>query len=164
MMNNTTVWYIGQRAEQLAYVYLSRRDDLVIAKQADDYGVDFLVSIVKDGQYTGRIFGVQVKAKLSLQPVQQEGEEATDSFRLDISDSPVPIDIPFPLCLFAFAMDKDEGYYKWIKKPTFSSEGRPELVLRQSNTFKKLTNAELDNIVAQVNLWYEKRNHTLDTA
>ncbi|MCB9077452.1 MAG: DUF4365 domain-containing protein [Anaerolineaceae bacterium] len=65
-MENTQAWYITERAEQLAFIYLSRRDDLVITKQNDDYGIDFLVSIVEAGKYTGRVFGVQIKAGLSL--------------------------------------------------------------------------------------------------
>lgn len=162
-MENTPVWYIEQRAEQLAFIYLSRRDDLVIKEQSDDYGIDFLVSIVEAGKYTGRIFGIQVKAKLSLVPTH-EGTSLKDSFKLDINEPPIPEDIPFPLCLFAFAMENDGGYYRWLKEPRLNSAGKSELVLNKTNEFKKLTNEELNNIVSQVNLWYEKQSHQISRA
>ncbi len=162
-MENTQVWYIAQRAEQLAFIYLSRRDDLVITEQNDDYGIDFLVSIVENGKYTGRMFGVQVKARLALEATQKNTLSA-NSFKLDISESPIPEDIPFPLCLFAFAMKNDEGYYRWLKEPRFNSAGKSELVLNKVSEFKKLTKAELNNIVSQVNLWYEKKPHQIVTA
>ncbi len=92
-MENTQVWYIDQRAEQLAFIYLSRRDDLVITAQNDDYGIDFLVSIVENGKYTGRMFGVQVKARLALEATQKNTLSA-NSFKLNISESPIPQDIP----------------------------------------------------------------------
>jgi hypothetical protein len=159
-MENTQVWYIEPRAEQLAFVYLSRRDDLVIAKQNDDYGVDFLVSVLEDGNYTGRVFGVQVKAKLSLEPTQED--TSTNNFKLNLGELLILEDIPFPLCLFVFAMEDDEGYYRWLKEPRFNSQGNSELVLNKVNEFKKLSNAELDSIVSQINLWYERKNrHTI---
>lgn len=162
-MENTQAWYITERAEQLAFIYLSRRDDLVITKQNDDYGIDFLVSIVEAGKYTGRVFGVQIKAGLSLEPTQ-ENISSKDRFMLNISEPPVPEDIPFPLCLFAFAMENDEGYYRWLKEPQFSSDGQPKLALNKVSEFKKLTKAELNHIVSQVNLWYEKKSHQLAAA
>ncbi|MCB9077447.1 MAG: hypothetical protein H6631_07640 [Anaerolineaceae bacterium] len=83
---------------------------------------------------------------------------------LNISEPPVPEDIPFPLCLFAFAMENDEGYYRWLKEPQFSSDGQPKLALNKVSEFKKLTKAELNHIVSQVNLWYEKKSHQLAAA
>lgn len=162
-MEKTQAWYIAERAEQLAFVYLSRRNDLVITKQNDDYGIDFLVSIVENGKYTGRVFGVQIKAELSLVPTQ-DNTPLEDSFELNISEPPLPEDIPFPMCLFAFAMENDEGYYRWLKEPQFSSEGKPKLVVNKVSAFKKLTKVELNNIVSQVNLWYEKKSHQLTAA
>ncbi len=108
-------WYVGKRAEQLAVLYLSRRNDIEItARPYADYGPDFLVSICKENEYTGRIFGIQLKARVSLQPVCKADK---NEIKLDIGTIPVPEDIPFPLCLFVFAMENDDGYYRWIKKP-----------------------------------------------
>lgn len=164
-METTQVWYIEQRAEQLTFVYLSRHDELDIKKQDSDYdsGLDFLVSIVENGKYTGKVFGVLVKANLSLEPIQQ-GISLPNSFILNIDEPALPEDIPFPLCLFVFAMENDAGYYRWLKEPQFDSKGKPELVLNKVREFKKLTKAELNNIVSQVNLWYEKKSHQIATA
>ena len=162
-MENTQVWYIEQRAEQLAFVYLSRRDDLVITKQPDDYGLDFLVSIVENGKYTGRVFGVQIKARLSLEPIQP-GISLANGFKLNFHESELLEDIPFPLCLFVFAMENDVGYYRWLKEPKFDSKGKPELVLNSVREFKELTEVELNTIVSQVKLWYEHKSHQIAAA
>lgn len=156
-MEATKTWYIKERAEQLALVYLSRRDDLVITKSAgSDYGLDFLVSIGRENEYTGRMFGIRVSSRLSLKPVYQR---ALDVYKMNIKLNKISgfKDIPFPLCLFVFAMENDEGYYRWIKKPVTDPEGTPKLLFHKANIFKKLTRKEFDNIVAQVNLWYDKK-------
>jgi hypothetical protein len=54
-MKQHGVWYIDERAEQLAIVYLTRRDDLaVIHPPGDATGLDYLVQIQADGQRTTR--------------------------------------------------------------------------------------------------------------
>ena len=155
-MGEKRIWYLGARAEQLAILYLSRRDDLIITRSEADYGIDFLVSICKDNKLIGRVFGVQIKAIMSLKPLCQ-GSFDSNEIKLNVGKTFVLKDIPFPLCLFVFAMDNDEGYYRWIKKPVLDSEEHPKLLFNEANLFKKLTKEALDNIVAQVNLWYEKR-------
>jgi hypothetical protein len=152
-------WYIEARAEQLAILYLSRRDDLKITKSYANCGPDFLVSVCKDHELTGRVFGVQIKGIMSLKPISQ-GLSDGNEIKLNIGKTLVLKDIPFPLCLFAFAMDNDEGYVRWIKEPVVNPEGRPTLLFNKAYLFKKLTKEELDHIVEQVNLWYEKRAGT----
>jgi hypothetical protein len=57
------LWYLDTRAEYLAIIHLSRRDDLVITKQpdAEEHGFDMLVSICQNQKPTGRVFGIQLK-------------------------------------------------------------------------------------------------------
>lgn len=106
-MEKTGLWYIDQRAEQVAFVYLSRRDDLLIHRQTNDFLIDYLVTITDNGNYTGKLFGVQVKAQLSIHP-KQRGSLVTLELDLPL----IPEEIPFPLCLFVFSMDTDVGYYR----------------------------------------------------
>ena len=58
-------WYIGERAEALARVYLTRRPDLLVKQEEADYGVDYIVEITKNNRPTRRIFGVLVKARIA---------------------------------------------------------------------------------------------------
>jgi hypothetical protein len=156
-MEEKKAWYLDERAQQLAIVYLSRRSDLAITRrQNSDYGLDFLVSLVKNGEYTGRVFGVEVKARKSLQRIRQASRD-TDEIRLDIDSLPAYQDFPFPLCLFVFTMENDEGYYRWIKKPVYDVERESRLLFNESNTFKKLTNKAIGDIVTEVDNWYESK-------
>jgi hypothetical protein len=156
-MSVTESWPIEERATQLAIVYFSRRNDLLIQQaHAVDLGVDLLITLTKHGQLTGRLFGVQIKAgrHVQVKPVNVE----KNAYRIRVGSPEVLEDLPFPLCRVVFDMDNDEGYYQWILEPII----KPDNVnLRPSTrgTFKKLTKEELDMIVQQVNLWYETRAH-----
>lgn len=156
-MEEKKVWYLGERAEQLAIVYLSRRDDLMITRPTEtEYGFDLIVSLTQAGNYTGRIFGVQVKAIRSHKQVRK-ASPAGQEFMIAHKPDRIPRDIPFPLCLFLFTMDDDAGFYKWIKKPGDGMDGTPPLALDDTATFRQLNNEALDQMIAEVNHWYEQR-------
>jgi hypothetical protein len=139
-------WYLDTRAEYLAIIHLSRRDDLVITKQpeAENYGFDFLISICQGKKPTGRVFGIQIKAVMSLKPFYQDPH--ANEIQLDLTTHHT--DMPFPLYLLVFTMENDDGYFKWINPPF----PHPE-----DHIFKPLTRATLDNIITEVNLWYDKK-------
>lgn len=158
-MEKTGIWYIDQRAEQLAFVYLSRCDDLLINRQTNDFLIDYLVTITDNGNYTGKLFGVQVKAQLAIRP-----ERRGAAFVIDLAPSLIPEEIPFPLCLFVFSMDTDSGYYRWLKEPKLDEVGSAALVINRTNTFRELTRVALDQIVDQINLWYERQPHQVVVA
>jgi hypothetical protein len=100
------------------------------------------VSICQDKKPTGRVFGIQLKAILSLKPFYQ-GKISANEIELNIKAFK-PKYIPFPLYLFVFTMENDEGYYRRMNQP-------------DNNIFKMLTKEELNNIVEEVNLWYDKQ-------
>jgi hypothetical protein len=140
-------WYLDTRAEYLATIHLSRRDDLVITKQpsAENYGFDILVSICQNLKPMGRVFGIQLKALKSLKPFYQE-QFSVSEIKLNIETSK-PKDIPFPIYLFVFTMENDEGYYRKMTSQT-----------SEDNLFKRLNKEAIDKIVEKVNLWYDKQS------
>jgi len=148
---------LEERAEQLAIVHLTRRDDVIVVPAHADYGIDLLVHITKAGARTGRIFGVQIAARNVLKPAHNGASQGQD-VRISLPFLPAFSDLPFPLCLFVFSMENDEGYYRWILEPSLETGGRPRLVLHEQSFFKKLTKSALDNIVQSVNTWYETKN------
>ncbi|AFY47904.1 hypothetical protein Nos7524_2051 [Nostoc sp. PCC 7524] len=156
-MKTKTPWYIGQRAESLAIVYLTRRDDLKASKQTAGQGLDFLVTITKDGINSGRLFGVEVKATVSNSELIAHDEtwSLKNHSYLKIRSL---IDLPFPVCLFFFTLDNDQGYYKWVLEPIFQAENHDNLRLNIDNKFKKLNDQEIANIVASVNYWYDNKH------
>ncbi|RKZ86576.1 MAG: hypothetical protein DRR16_09395, partial [Candidatus Parabeggiatoa sp. nov. 3] len=136
------LWYLDRRAEYLATIHLSRRDDLVITKQpsAENYGFDILVSICQNLKPMGRVFGIQLEALKSLKPFYQE-QFSVNEIKLNIETSK-PKDIPFPIYFFVFTMENDEGYYRKMTSPTLND-----------NLFKRLSFDAIDKIVEEVNLW-----------
>ena len=157
------------RAENLALMYLTRRDDLLITKQ--EVAPDFLVTLTKQGTYSGRIFGVEVKA-LHNAPEKREGNIL---FRVNYTFQEYSLYqvITFPVCLFFFTMENDLGYYKWIRQPVIGPEGDTGLALNievmkrkedhggkpvavtERSELNLLTQEEIDKVVSQVDCWYD---------
>ncbi|MBI4748801.1 MAG: DUF4365 domain-containing protein [Acidobacteria bacterium] len=148
--------FLGIRAEQLAIVYLTRRNDLVVKMEGPGFFPDLLVSLSKEGNYTGRMFGVIVKAEIQHKPDQPWTTKQATSF-LQEEETKQLLDIPFPVCLFVFRMDTDEGFYKWVRKPVFSEDGSPQLIIDQTTPLEKLDNDSMNRMVQEINHWYEAR-------
>ncbi|MEH2057736.1 MAG: DUF4365 domain-containing protein [Nostoc sp.] len=158
-MKTTAPWYIGRRAESLAIVYLTRRDDLIIYQPTPNQGLDFLITITKDGVYTGRLFGIEVKATDSTSNLKKHNDILKlDKNRLSILEKFK--DLPFPVCLFFFILETDQGYYKWILEPKIDGEKQVKLHFNQDDELKKLDDKEIANIISSINSWYDHRNNT----
>ena len=61
---------------------------------------------------------------------------------------------PYPVCLFHFTMDDDQGYYTWVAEPAVTDAG-PRLLMHETPHCRKLDNVALDEIVARVDGWYD---------
>lgn len=148
-------WYIRQRAESLAVMYLTRRNDLIVSRQQKDYGLDFLVTITQGGGYSGRLFGVEVKATASTPKSSQQDNFIT----IPIAEAEINYltEFPFPVCLFFFTLDNDYGYYKWLLEPVVEAQHNPKLNFNQSNQLKKLSDEAIDDMISSINLWYDSR-------
>ena len=159
-MKTTAPWYIERRAESLAIVYLTRRDDLIISQPTPNQGLDFLITITKDGVYTGRLFGIEVKATDSTSNLKKHN----DIFKLDKNRLSILLenfkDLPFPVCLFFFILETDQGYYKWILEPKIDGEKQVKLHFNEDDKLKKLDDKEIANIISSINSWYDHRNNT----
>jgi Domain of unknown function (DUF4365) len=149
-------WYIEQRAESLTVVYLTRRNDLIVTPQPKGYGLDFLVAINQEGSYSGRIFGIQVKATVTTPKLIEHDSDIV--IKLNLSSINSVAELPFPVCLFFFTFNNDQAYYKWILEPVTEAQNNLKLQFNQSQVFKKLTNEEIEKIVSAVNNWYDSRS------
>ncbi|MEH1872067.1 DUF4365 domain-containing protein [Nostoc sp.] len=160
-MKTTAPWYIARRAESLAIVYLTRRDDLIISQPTPkpNQELDFLITITKDGVYTGRLFGIEVKAIDSTSNLNKHNDILKlDKNRLNIVQKFQ--DLPFPVCLFFFILENDKGYYKWILEPKINGQKQVSLNFNEDEELKKLDDKEIANIISSVNSWYDQRNNT----
>jgi hypothetical protein len=61
---------------------------------------------------------------------------------------------PYPVCLFHFIMDGDQGHYTWVTEPAVTSEG-PRLLMHEAANCRTLDKAALDEIVDKVDRWYD---------
>lgn len=144
---------LEQRALRLAIVHLSRRDDLILTPSHDEYGIDLLVTLTQNEKISGRVFGVLVKA--SRFASAKAVDAAQQQFRLQVNIPTIPEDLPFPLALFVFNMEDDEGYFRWLLAPTSATR----LALNRESIFTKLSPVTIDQAIAQVNRWYQLRSH-----
>jgi len=156
-MATKEAWYIGQRAESLAMIYLTRRHDLVVSRQQEEQDLGFLVTLLKDGTHTGRLFVVQVKAIVST-PKSTQLDDSID-INLALEQNTLLTELPFPVCLFFFTLGNDQGYYKWILEPVIEGQPNFQLLLNQKNDLKKLNNEEIGNMISVVNSWYDLRKY-----
>ena len=150
MRSATQPWYLAPRAEALAVVILTRRDDLRVERNVFDHGPDLLVSILRDGALTGRQFGIELKGRVSGARPPRVDARTLRGERERYHD------VPFPVCLFLFTMIDDSGDYRWIVEPRVENgEARLEVGARLG--YEELSDAALDGIVRQVNAWYDAR-------
>jgi hypothetical protein len=139
--------FLAERAERLAFLDLTRRDDIVVDRVAStDSGFDFLVTVTRGGARNGRVFGVQSKARDGS--VRHPAELGADG------DYPAGTDAPFPICVFLYTMSDDRGYYRWIKEPVVGTRGKPVLRSPADPVWRALDGAELGHIIEAVDSWY----------
>lgn len=155
-MTTEQAWYIGQRAESLTVVYLTRRSDLIVTPQPKGYGLSFLVEISKLGSHSGRIFGIQIQATVN-NTIVIENENKTLEIKQDLPSTDLISELPFPVCLFFWTLNNDQAYYKWVLEPIIETPNYPRLLFNQNQVFKRLSNEEIEKIVSIVNNWYDSR-------
>ena len=156
-MQTEQPWYIGLRSKALAIVSLTERDDLIVYRDTKDYDLDVLVSISKNGEDINRLFGVEIKAvKSTPKIIQNDAVFNIEGADVDVLQSRFK-KCNFPICLFFFTLDNDNGYYKWISEPILDNENSNKLKLNPNPEFRKLTNEAINDIVSVVNQWYENQ-------
>lgn len=158
-------WYIAERAEALATLFLTRRDDLEVrpsGRYGRDAGYDILVQIKKDHTVTDAAFGIEVKG------VRSEKRRGKSAFLVNYARSEIRA-ATLPVCIFLFAVDDEQGFYRWLFEPVISPQGKAELRFNLNIThddparreqvsvrsdFAPLTGQAIDAIIEQVKRWY----------
>ena len=151
MSEENQEWFVAERTRALAMVHLTRRDDLKVVKAEPGLGLEFIVAVAKEsGVPSLRQFGVALrgtKSPVTVAHLDKVLRPTMQSFaRRDA--------FPFPICLFHFTMDDDKGYYTWVAEPAVA-DGEARLLRRQAAHCETLDRAALDQIVGQVDRWYD---------
>lgn len=146
MAMHTESWFVGERSENLALVLLTRYNpSLKITKADEVHGIDYLVDLAHNGQ----IFGVEVKG--SVGPVPSSGKSEWKKFVAKYKQ------IPFPVCIFAFDVQTDDGWYGWVREPVVDSAKNRSLLFHEKLTFAQLNDDEVAAIMKSVEKWYQAK-------
>ncbi len=143
--------FIAERVRALAVVYLTRRDDLIITEEAADFGVDLWVTLNLEDKEGHRKFGVELRGGRTAATADHANKVLYPSMQKMLRYGP----FPFPVVLFFFTMENNEGWYTWAAEPVVSSGGNFELVQHGEASCRPLNTEAIDEIVAAVDLWYD---------
>jgi hypothetical protein len=149
---NGNEWFIAERARALARMHLTRREDLRVTHVGKGFGLEYVVYITRKSEKDSvRQFGVVLRASQSpvtehylnriLRPTMQSFQRGGE--------------YPYPVCLFYFTMEDNQGYYTWVAEPVLAEGGKPRLMVHSSASCKPLDREALDKIVSQVDAWYD---------
>jgi hypothetical protein len=150
MSETTQDWYIAERGRTLARLHLTRRGDLDVEKAGPGIGLEYVVSILKVGEPSLRQFGVFLGGSKTATTEEDLDKLLRPKMRSFLRLGP----FPYPVCLFHFTMDGDQGYFTWVAEPTVT-EDEPQLLMHEAAHCRKLDRAVLDEIVRKVDHWYD---------
>jgi hypothetical protein len=142
---------IAERARALAIVCLTRRPDLGVEDVKDDLGVDLLVRLTHEDRPGLRQLGVELRGVWKA--VSQD--EANKVLRPSLQQVRRYGPFPFPVCLFMFTMENDQGWFTWVAEPVVNTDGTFNLHLHESASCKPLSDEVVDQIVERVDRWYD---------
>lgn len=142
--------FLETRAAQLAAVVLTRHRDVSVEIEPGgaERGLDLLVSLLDGGQEAGRLLGVEVQAvRPQVHPrTKEQALRQTSRLRHVVSAH-----CRFPVCLFVFTMDDDQGYWRWIQRP--GARGQ-ELIADEASPLRPLTDAAVADLLVATRDWY----------
>lgn len=148
-MKNEQPWYISQRAEALALVHLTVRNDLNIIGPRPDQFPNFQVWLGGGHHGLLRFFGVEMRSKegpLSEVEWRQLYEKERNQGFLSR--------VGYPLCLLLIDTITDEVRWTWLLAPISDSMGI-RLELPAAPNFEPVTRSAVDRIVQAVERFYD---------
>ncbi len=155
-MTRSIETYIANRAELLANLVLTRRKDVSVLKFSvtDDAGLDLVARVpvrVHDEEIHAS-FGVVVMG--TNEPLPNE-HIATKHANARSKHGPSKGFFLFPIVLFLFSMEEDQGYYSWLIQPHVTRDEGPTLIRISPLDMTKMSKKSVDHMIDQVRLWFE---------
>jgi hypothetical protein len=138
------------RAEAHAVLHLTSRGGLQVARLPKGTSIDLLLTLAEDGELSGRHLGVVVKPRTSEAEVPRLTARGVRRERAEFAAT------TFPVCMVSFSPAGELGCFRWIIEPSLE-HGEPVLGYAQRTNFEPLTPTLLDQVVSQVNAWYDAR-------
>ena len=152
-MSESIKKFIAQRAELLATLFLTRREEVEIVRLGDksDELFDFYIN-VKAAEGKGNTFGRIGVKTYGVSPAIADAAAAKKLVHKRIEDPQAMPRIPIPVVVMLFSMENDEGYYGWLKEPQVQGE-HPLLVIPQTVDMKPLDTKAVNEIVDRSLEW-----------
>jgi hypothetical protein len=149
---------IAERAELLARVFLTRREDVrVLPFGADNLAFFASIHSHKTTEVKGFCgFGVMVwgTEKALADDAEATKYMARKWMQLQ-KDAKGSTFYYFPVIILLFSMVNDTGYYAWPFEPSEEDE-RPKLLQHTELRAEKFDKRKLDHVVERVLSWYER--------
>ena len=142
---------IGERVKALATILLTRREDISIHEVTEDFGLDFIVTIVHEEKPGLRQFGVKMRGVWSKVTAENANAVLYPSMQRMLRYGP----FPYPVVLFFYTMENGEAWYTWTTEPWLSSDGGFELRANEEASCHPLDDAAVDGIISKVDAWYD---------
>jgi hypothetical protein len=149
-------WFIEERAKALAFVLLTRRDDLIVTETKEKTGLDFLVNIRRENDQGERRFGILLRATMTPVTI----ETANSQLKLTMRGVERLGPFNYPVCVFYFTVKDNQGYFTWAYEPIVNQEGF-KLKYHKEAHCTKLDDQVLDGLVSSVNTWYDSFYSTI---
>jgi hypothetical protein len=153
-MNRSIAEFIGHRVSALAYVALTRRDDIAVMDIPGQGELDLLVRVIHPRDREARYFGVILKGTSRPLTDQDASKELNGYFRKN-GKTRGSITFPFPVIALIFSMQSDEAFFDWRCQPRVLGHESPRMELRSTFECKRFTRNVLDGVVQDTNEWYD---------
>jgi hypothetical protein len=147
--------YVGQRAELLARLVLTRKKGVKVIDTGakEDLGLDMIVQIAEPVTKSGvaPVFGVQVKGTLSDLPDNAFADKYVASHWREWRTQQAFL---FPAVFLLFSMEDDKGYFGWVMRPDVTEDGNPTLTKATIPAMASIKHGALDVVLGRVYKWY----------
>lgn len=148
---STQTRLMRERARALATLLLTRRPNVLVEDVSEDIGVDLIARLAAARKPGLRQFGVELRYVLESVTASHANKVIRPTLQSHRAYGP----FPFPVVLFFFTMRDDVGWYTWVAEPVISADGRAQLPLQDEPDCRPLDAAAVDEIIAQVDHWYD---------
>lgn len=153
-MNRSIPEFIDHRVNALAYVALTRREDLAVTDIPEQGELDLLVRVIPQRDTQARYFGVILKGT-SRPLTDEDASKYLNSFFKTKDKTRRSIAYPFPVIALIFSMQSDEGFFDWRCQPHVVGHDGPRIELKSTFECKRFTKNVLGGIVQDTNEWYD---------
>lgn len=146
-------WFVGQRAEDLAVVLLTRFPVSVTREVNGGRGLDLRITVDPDKPGV-REFGVEIKGTMQIRHfVDQRQRVLPEAIR---GSRRMLKDCPFPVALMVFDVKTDNGFFGWLLAPVIS-ESQAGLTEVAPVSVEPATDDAIFRALSQIREWYRSR-------